>query len=163
MFGRRFAVMGVSVFLAAAMVTVPAFAHGHHSRGHHRTAENGCAAGTENWTRNGCAAAAGDGTWADNGARCPVCLVDGCTEIGHHLHEQSVYCGYPHEHGYCDGSCILAGEDRYAFEENNGTVTEKNDAGSGIEKETDTQIPDTRRPNSVLPDVRYHGWHHWAY
>ena len=36
---------------------------------------------------------------------CPVCTVEGCTEEGHHLHDDAYYCSYAHEDGYCDGSC----------------------------------------------------------
>lgn len=36
---------------------------------------------------------------------CPVCTVEGCTEVGRHTHEGHDYCGYDHRDGYCDGSC----------------------------------------------------------
>lgn len=157
MIRRKFMAAGISVFLAAAMFTVPAYAHGHHSRGHHQAAENGCAAW--NGTEAGCAAMTDDGIWTGEETRCPVCPVDGCTEAGHHWHEEAVYCGYPHEHGYCDGSCVTAGENGAAFGENNDAVTQ----GNAADKGTGAQIPDTQRSNSVLPDVRLHRRHHWAY
>lgn len=39
----------------------------------------------------------------------PVCTVEGCTESGHHVHDGHGYCGYEHSSGYCDGSCMTAG------------------------------------------------------
>ena len=44
---------------------------------------------------------------------CYVCAVEGCTELGRHSHDGTVYCGYDHENGICDGKClaICADED----------------------------------------------------
>ncbi len=35
-----------------------------------------------------------------------VCTVEGCTLSGQHTHGGTAYCGYAHENGFCDGSCI---------------------------------------------------------
>ena len=34
-----------------------------------------------------------------------VCTVEGCSLAGRHVHNGTVYCGYDHEGGYCNGSC----------------------------------------------------------
>ena len=77
---RRIAV-SLLCLLAAAALTVPAFAHGggHHG-GHH-------------------------GRNAVQPAAVAVCPVEGCTIAGRHTHGGTVYCGYDHESGLCDGSC----------------------------------------------------------
>lgn len=65
-----------AVVLVLSVVVMPVSAH----HGHHRQA-------------------------AKIDTSCPVCIVEGCTEEGHHLHDGSYYCSYDHEDGYCDGSC----------------------------------------------------------
>lgn len=34
-----------------------------------------------------------------------VCTVDGCSLAGRHVHNGTIYCGYDHESGYCNGTC----------------------------------------------------------
>lgn len=105
MLRKKWMTMGLSVCLAAVLMTAPAYAHGHHSRGHHSTTGRSCRVSVNAGTAEsvpGCPAHAGgsvDGS-------CLVCGIDGCTQTGHHLHEDAVYCGYPHANGYCDGTCI---------------------------------------------------------
>ena len=36
----------------------------------------------------------------------PVCTMEGCTETGRHTHDGYGYCGYGHNSGYCDSSCV---------------------------------------------------------
>ncbi len=109
MLNRKVAALGLSVLMSMSVVTVPAFAHGHHSGGHHRRAVADCpvradAAVTDGMTVPGCPVHDG------SGADCPVCTIEGCTEAGHHYHNDEVYCGYRHGHGYCDGTCVQAGD-----------------------------------------------------
>lgn len=35
-----------------------------------------------------------------------VCPVEGCTLAGRHVHNGTVYCGYDHGSGYCNGACL---------------------------------------------------------
>ncbi len=74
---RRLTVL-MSVAVLTVLMVMPVSAHGHH--GHHRqqTVDTSC----------------------------PVCTVDGCTETGRHTHDGCEYCGYDHEDGYCDGTCV---------------------------------------------------------
>lgn len=46
--------------------------------------------------------------------RYPVCTVEDCTEEGRHLHDDEYYCGYDHDCGYCDGSCVNACQQPYS-------------------------------------------------
>jgi len=83
-FRRRLtAVMATA--LLAVLLAMPVSAHGH--RGHHRQSA------------------------ADTG--CPVCTVEGCTETGRHFHNECEYCGYDHESGYCDGTCVTVSRRGY--------------------------------------------------
>lgn len=107
MLRKKVTAAGLSILLAMSMFTVPAFAHGHHSGGHHRQASTGCVvradvADTDRAAVPGCPVHDG------SGVNCPVCTIDGCTEAGHHYHDDTVYCGYLHGHGYCDGTCMQA-------------------------------------------------------
>ena len=72
--------------LTAAMVSMifvmPVSAHGHHNR-----------------------------TTVATDTSCPVCTVEGCTEVGRHTHDGHDYCGYDHKDGYCDYSCVNASDD----------------------------------------------------
>lgn len=36
----------------------------------------------------------------------PVCTVEGCSVAGRHVHDGTVYCGYDHADGYCNGACL---------------------------------------------------------
>ncbi len=36
---------------------------------------------------------------------CPVCTVETCQIAGRHSHDDTLYCGYHHADGICDGSC----------------------------------------------------------
>lgn len=46
--------------------------------------------------------------------RYPVCTVEDCTEEGRHLHDDEYYCGYDHDCGYCDGSCVDSSQQPYS-------------------------------------------------
>lgn len=89
--------------------------------GTNSSADTGAGAGTNSSAST--AAGTGTGCWMNQNGEivpgcpvhaggaaegsCLVCGVDGCTQTGHHLHENAVYCGYPHAGGYCDGTCIV--------------------------------------------------------
>ena len=85
MWSRKIAAAVAAGVLAAALVTFPAAAHGHHGQ-----------AGT---------------TTSDAG--CPVCTVEDCVETGRHTHDGHYYCGYDHSSGYCDRSCETASDSGY--------------------------------------------------
>ena len=108
MFRKKMLLAGAAVILTFSLSVFPAFAHGHggHHGGHHG-----------NWTtqnipgNNDNTGAAAPNTDADTGTAAvsgayPVCPFEGCAETGHHLHDGSYYCGYHHNSGYCDGSCV---------------------------------------------------------
>lgn len=87
MAARKMAALGMAGLMAMAFCS-PAWAHGH---GHHRGA--------------GQAAASTQAAAGSQGDQCPVCTVEGCAEAGRHYHDGTIYCGYAHSSGYCDGSC----------------------------------------------------------
>ena len=43
--------------------------------------------------------------------RCGVCTVEGCEHLGRHTHGRTTYCGYDHEGGFCDGTCLQNSSD----------------------------------------------------
>ena len=70
----------------AALLIVPAAAHGCHSagRGHHGGYRQAAQPVQTTVT---------------------VCPYDGCTAAGRHLHDGLYYCGYSHASGVCDNNC----------------------------------------------------------
>ena len=66
--------------LAASIVTVPAFAHGHGGAKGHRV-------------------------WTAEPTTYTVCPLDSCEVAGRHVHNGVTYCGYDHGNGFCDGAC----------------------------------------------------------
>lgn len=76
---KRSVILGAAGILASALLAMPVSAHGHH--GHQ----------------------ADCGTYQDH--LCEVCTEEGCVQKGWHVHGDSIYCGYDHEGGYCDGTC----------------------------------------------------------
>lgn len=111
MFRKKILLAGTAAALAFSLSVFPAFAHGHHG-GHHgnRTAvtvpDTNYNSGAADSTDTGYSA--DTDTTAVPGAY-PVCTFEGCTETGRHLHDGSYYCGYHHDGGYCDGSCVSSG------------------------------------------------------
>lgn len=115
MFRKKMIFAGAAVVMTFSLSVFPAFAHGHHG-GHHgnRTMQtvpdsnyNTGAAG--NTDTNAGADLSAETDAADTAAvpgAYPICNFEGCAITGHHLHDGSYYCGYHHESGYCDGSCI---------------------------------------------------------
>ena len=67
--------------LAASIVTVPAFAHGHGGAKGHRV-------------------------WMAEPTTYTVCPLDSCEVAGRHVHNGVTYCGYDHAYGFCDGTCL---------------------------------------------------------
>jgi len=77
---RKASAIGVTAVFAVAVLALPVSACGRH--GHH----------------------------AQSDYHCAVCTVEDCNETGFHIHDETMYCGYNHESGYCDGSCIYSVE-----------------------------------------------------
>ncbi len=116
--------------LMATLVTSPALAHGHHRRA--AAAATGATVSNYACTVEGCGATGyhcldGHNYWGcysvcnvegcgetghhthdgyDYWGCTPVCAVEGCTETGRHTHDGYGYCGYGHNSGYCDSSCV---------------------------------------------------------
>ena len=107
----------------AALLIVPAAAHGCHSagRGHHggyrqaaqpvQTTVTVCpyddCALAGRHLHDGttyCGYAHGDGLC--NGLCRALCPLEDCVSSGRHYHGYSIYCGAHHDGGFCDGSCI---------------------------------------------------------
>ncbi len=108
--------VGLLCFLLAALLTIPALAHGHrgHHGGHHSYAvqteitvcpyDDCTTAGRhahDGLTYCGYDHAGG----VCNGSCYALCEVEDCTETGRHSHDGVTYCGYDHEAGFCDGAC----------------------------------------------------------
>lgn len=109
---------GALCVMLAAMLIVPAAAHGcHGGRGHHggyrqsvQTTVTVCpyedCAQTGRHTHDGvtyCGYGHSSGV-CDNNCRA-LCPYEDCGEAGRHIHDGVTYCGYCHEAGYCDGTC----------------------------------------------------------
>ena len=105
----------VAFVLAAAILTVPAFAHGCKGR-RTQTADASCGvctvedcAITGRHTHRGvtyCGYDHADGVC--DGTCYALCSVEGCDSTGRHTHDGVTYCGYAHAHGFCDGVCLNA-------------------------------------------------------
>lgn len=105
----------VAFVLAAAILTVPAFAHGCKGR-RIQTADASCGvctvedcAITGRHTHRGvtyCGYDHADGVC--DGTCYALCGVEGCDSTGRHTHDGVTYCGYAHAHGFCDGVCLNA-------------------------------------------------------
>ncbi len=105
----------VAFVLAAAILTVPAFAHGCKGR-RIQTADASCGvctvedcAITGRHTHRGvtyCGYDHADGVC--DGTCYALCSVEGCDSTGRHTHDGVTYCGYAHAHGFCDGVCLNA-------------------------------------------------------
>ena len=110
---------GAVCAVLAALLIVPASAHGHHGGwGHHsrrtvqsvQTTITVCPYG--DCTIAGRHAHSGvtycgydHTTGVCDGACRALCAVEDCTVAGRHIHDGVTYCGYDHENGYCDGAC----------------------------------------------------------
>ena len=85
---KKLLAAGLACAALAAMLVVTVSAHGCH--GGRRSGHHG-------------------GGYAQNSASVQasvtVCPVDGCTAVGRHWHDGTLYCGYGHANGYCDGAC----------------------------------------------------------
>lgn len=77
MSAKKLLISILAAMCAASLLVPAAYAHGGH----------GQSAGTR---RAGCA----------------VCTVEDCTLTGRHVHGRTAYCGFDHEDGWCDGSCV---------------------------------------------------------
>ncbi len=105
----------VAFVLAAAILTVPAFAHGCKGR-RVQTVDASCGlctvedcAITGRHTHRGvtyCGYDHADGVC--DGTCYALCGVEGCDSTGRHTHDGVTYCGYAHAHGFCDGVCLNA-------------------------------------------------------
>lgn len=83
MFRRKSRLLaGALCVMLAAVMVVPAAAHGcHGGRGHH------------------------SGYRQSVQTTVTVCPYEDCAYVGRHTHDGVIYCGYCHEDGYCDGNC----------------------------------------------------------
>ena len=77
---RKASAIGAAAVFAVVVLALPVSACGRH--GHH----------------------------AQRDFQCAVCTVEDCSETGFHIHDETIYCGYDHEGGYCDGSCVYSAE-----------------------------------------------------
>lgn len=107
---KKFISTALAGLALCSLLAVPALAHGHHGgHGHYRTAQP---ATCEPCTVEGCTEVGRhlhDGTYYCGAQpRYELCPVEGCTVVGRHLHDGTYYCGACHAEGYCDGECPLA-------------------------------------------------------
>ena len=95
--------------LAAALLTLPVAAHGHHGGGCGRAVQAAACpvSGCQIARRHAHSGSAGYGQPAASSAnaRRALCPVEGCEIAGRHVHDSVTYCGYDHAGGFCDGSC----------------------------------------------------------
>lgn len=111
---RRFFALGALCLTLTLLLASPALAHGHHGGGHHGGYQGGSGyAGnsgtvTETYYYGGHYSEGGR-QWNCGGRWCQteitVCAVEGCELAGRHLHDGTLYCGYAHEGGLCNGAC----------------------------------------------------------
>ena len=102
----------VAFVLAAAILTVPAFAHGCKGR-RVQTVDASCGlctvedcAITGRHTHRGVTYCGYDHAGGVCDGTCyALCGVEGCDLTGRHTHDGVTYCGYAHAHGFCDGTC----------------------------------------------------------
>lgn len=78
---KKYIAVGTAVILSVALLVPVAYACG----GHGRMAVSQPAEGAA--------------------ATCAVCTVEDCQIVGRHSHDDTLYCGYHHADGICDGSC----------------------------------------------------------
>jgi len=105
----------VAFVLAAAILTVPAFAHGCKGR-RVQTVDASCGlctvedcAITGRHTHRGVTYCGYDHAGGVCDGTCyALCGVEGCDLTGRHTHDGVTYCGYAHAHGFCDGVCLNA-------------------------------------------------------
>lgn len=105
----------VAFVLAAAILTVPAFAHGCKGR-RVQTVDASCGlctvedcAITGRHTHRGVTYCGYDHAGGVCDGTCyALCGVEGCDLTGRHTHDGVAYCGYEHDHGFCDGVCLNA-------------------------------------------------------
>ena len=105
----------VAFVLAAAILTVPAFAHGCKGR-RVQTVDASCGlctvedcAITGRHTHRGVTYCGYDHAGGVCDGTCyALCSVEGCDSTGRHTHDGVTYCGYAHAHGFCDGVCLNA-------------------------------------------------------
>lgn len=90
---KRIFTVALTAALVSTLFVMPVSAHGH--GGHHRQTRTVQTVQTVQ-------------TVDTLDTECPVCTVEGCTEVGRHTHDGHDYCGYNHTDGYCDGSCVTA-------------------------------------------------------
>lgn len=94
-FGKLVAA-AMTVAMVSVLFVMPVSAH--HGRGHH---------GHHRQAVQTTQTAAADTCY-------PVCTVEGCAEIGRHIHDNAYYCSYAHESGYCDGTCWAVFDQMYS-------------------------------------------------
>lgn len=98
MYMKRIAKAAIVTALASSLFVMPVSAHWHGQQHHGQTTQKTTQQTTTQTTQQA--------TVEATDTSCPVCTVEGCTEKGKHTHDGHDYCGYAHEGGYCDGTCV---------------------------------------------------------
>lgn len=113
----------VTAALVSVIFVMPVSAHGHHHGSHGHTCNYGAqiqtpSADVQNQTPDTDSRIQNSDTDTqtqnpdydtqiqNSDTYCPVCTIEGCTEKGRHIHNDKEYCGYNHESGYCDNTCV---------------------------------------------------------
>lgn len=78
---KKYMVAGVAAVLSIALLVPVAYACGGHGRAISRQPQ------------------------ATVPTTCAVCTVEDCQIAGRHSHDDTLYCGYHHADGICDGTC----------------------------------------------------------
>lgn len=108
---------GLVCALMAAVLILPASAHGcHGGRRHHSSPAvqttvtvcpyEDCDLAGRHLHDGTVYCGYAHGTGVCDGACRALCPLEDCDLTGRHLHDGVTYCGSCHEAGYCDGSCI---------------------------------------------------------
>lgn len=107
---------GLACALLAALLILPASAHGCHGGRRHYSrpvqatvtvcAYEGCGLAGRHVHDGVTYCGYAHGTGVCDGACLALCTVEGCDLTGRHTHDGVTCCGSYHEAGYCDGSCV---------------------------------------------------------
>lgn len=89
---KHLLISGAACLAAAGIFASPAYAH-------HGGEFHGCQGRSSSYANSSYA----NSSYAD------ICSFEDCSETGIHYHGETAYCGYDHEGGICDGSCLENG------------------------------------------------------
>ncbi|MCI9170087.1 MAG: hypothetical protein HFF42_04030 [Lawsonibacter sp.] len=127
MFRKRSRLLaGALCVMLAAMLVVPAAAHGcHGGRGRHGGYRQNVQTAVTVCPYEDCAEAGrhthdsvtycgyGHGSGVCDGTCLALCPYEDCAEAGRHTHDGVGYCGANHDCGYCDNSCTVKASHRH--------------------------------------------------